>query len=158
MGTPEQFQRECKALARAMRRLPPVLRRELGADVRREVAEPLAAAMRSSLAGPYASALQGAIKTRVSVDPQIVVGGARRVVSGGARQRQLVYGVEFGGGKAVRRVSASRRAGVYRRKVTNQFVPAHPFVFSTISDRGAAMLEAWADVIVKRIGEEFDNA
>lgn len=161
MGTPAEFQAECKAIARVLRRLPPQLRRDLAADVRDQVAEPLAVAMRGALSGPYASALQGAVKTRVSADPQIVVGGARRVVSGGARQRQLIYGVEFGGGKKVARVPAGgkvRRHVGYRRKSTNQFVPAHPFIFSTVSEHGSRMLEAWADVVLKHIGEEIDHA
>lgn len=156
MSDAAQFHNDCKQLARAMRGLPPELRRALASEVKTEIADPLADKMRASLSGPHAAALSGSIKARVSADPKIVVGGARRVVSGGAQARDLVFGNEFGGGKKIGRVT-SRRGKVYRRRTTNQFVPARPFVFATIADNGPWLLDTFADVVLKVIDKELDR-
>lgn len=158
MGTPQQFQTECRQVAAAMRRLPSALRREIGAEVQSEVAEPVAAAMRAAAGGPHANVIRGAVKTRISADPRIVIGGARPRISGGAGPRDLIYGNEFGGGKRVTRVPGRAGRSGYSRKSTNQFVPAHPFAFDTVSATASQWLPAWADVVTKHIQEAINNA
>lgn len=155
MSTPEQFQAECKEMARSMRRLPKELRRALASEVRDELAEPLASKMRTAMTGPYGTALRGAVKTRVSADPKIVIGGAKRVVSGGAKARDLVFGVEFGGGKKRARIPAGNGHVGYSRRSTNQFVPHYPYAFSTVAANGPWILDTFADVVLKVIDEEL---
>lgn len=157
MSDAAAFHDECKQLARSMRRLPPELRRALASEVKTQIADPLADKMRAHLSGPYAAALSGSIKARVSADPKIVVGGGRRVVSGGAQARDLVFGTEFGGGKKVARVPSRAGRSGYRRRSTNQFVPDHPFVFSTIGANGPWILDTFADIVLKVIDQELDH-
>lgn len=153
----DAFARSCKTASRNMRRLPKDLRRELGAEVQTEVAEPLAGRIRSAAAGPYRGALSTSVKARKLADPTIVIGGTRKVVSGGANARQLVYGTEFGGGSRVSRVSANGRHRGYRRRSTRQFARSHPFIFSTIGKSGGWVLEQFADVVNRLLGEGMDR-
>lgn len=155
MSTP--FHAQCTATARSLRRLPKDLRRDVAADVQARVAVPLAGAMRGALSGPYANALQGAVKARAAADPRIMIGGASRVVSGGARARQLIYGVEFGGGRGHARVAATGKHRGYNRASTRQFVPARSFVGATLTARGAAALTVWADVILEHLERGLEN-
>jgi hypothetical protein len=157
VSTPDEFHTQCTQTAKALRRLPKDLRRAVAGDVQARVAVPLAGAMRAALTGPYANALQGAVKARVAADPRIVIGGGSRVVSGGARARQLIYGVEFGGGRGRARVAATGRHRGYSRRSTNQFVPARSFVGATIHARGAQALTVWADVILEHLQRGLEN-
>lgn len=111
----------CRSAADQLRALPAVLRRDLPHQVETDVAEPLAAQIAKAWRGPHAAALATATKARMDGDPQIVIGGARRLLSGGATASDLVFGDEYGGGNRVGRVSASRRARAHRRHTTRQF-------------------------------------
>ncbi|MGW5239496.1 hypothetical protein ACWEOW_11235 [Monashia sp. NPDC004114] len=159
MATPDEFARECDEVARSLRRVPSELRRALASEVKTEVATPLAARVAAAAAGPYARPLSGAVKARALADPTIVIGGSRKVVSGGASPRQLIYGTEWGGGK--RRSSVTRRTRhgsvTYKRRSTNQFVPAHPFVFDTIAENADWVLDRFADITLKVLDREVGN-
>lgn len=146
-----------------MRRLPKELRRALGREVKDTVAEPLAADIRSAWRGPHAHVLSAATKARVSTDPQIVIGGSRRVVSGGASPRDLVFGNEWGGGKRIAlvnrrrtagrgRVSAAERASagrrIHRRHTTRQFPrQGQHAVYGTIHATLDRSFERWVTAV-----------
>ena len=153
MATGSEFAHECKEAARNMRRLPKELRRDLANEVRDEVAEPLAGDIRAAWSGPYARALAGATKARVQTDPQIVVGGSRRVVSGGANARALVFGTEWGGGRRVTPIPSRPGRRGYRRRTTQQFPrTGQHAVYGTIHRTLDATFERWADVVDKIVG------
>lgn len=154
MASPEEFAQECEAAAKALRRIPKELRRALAADVKTEVAEPMAAKIRSASRGPWSAALASQTKARAAADPQVVIGGAKKIVSGGANARQLIYGTEFGGGRRVTRVPARPGRRGYRRHSTNQFIPATPYVFETLRANSDFILDAFADIVLKVINEE----
>jgi hypothetical protein len=87
--TPEEFASACRDTSRQLRKLPADVRRALAARVKGEVAEPLAGAVRSAGSGTYARRVAATTKVRASADPKIVVGGQRRITSGGATGRQV---------------------------------------------------------------------
>jgi hypothetical protein len=157
MATLDEFGRECDAAAKALRRVPRELRRALASEVKTEVAVPLAAKIAAAASGPYGRALSGAVKARAQADPTIVIGGSRKVVSGGANARQLVFGTEFGGGKRTTRIARRPGRAGYRRRTTNQFVPAHPFVFSTIGDNVDWVLDRYSDIVLKVLNEAVSD-
>lgn len=158
MATPDEFAAACKENARALRRFPKELRRTLGQRGKAEVAEPLAADIRTAWSGPHAAVLSAATKTRVSADPQIVVGGARRVVSGGASARQLVFGDDFGGGNRVSAVAATSRNKAHRRRTTKQFPrKGQGSIYGTVHRTLDKTFERWANVIDETIREVFDR-
>lgn len=152
MADLDGFARECKVASRQLRRLPKDLRRELGSAVKIEVAEPLADRIGAAWRGPHARALQVQTKARAAADPQVVVGGTRRVVSGGASARQLVYGNEFGGGKRVTAIPSTARRRGHRRRTTRQFARPHPAVFPTISRSGQWVLDQFAKIVDEVLG------
>lgn len=151
------FAAECQHVARLLRRVPRDLRRDLARGVQEQVARPLAARISAAASGPYGPALSGAVKARAQADPTIVIGGARRVVSGGASARDLVYGVEFGGGKKVRAVARTARHEGYRRHTTNQFRIPHPFVFDTIGRSMDWVLDAFAELVIRVLERDIDG-
>ena len=157
MSTGQEFARECKEAARNLRRLPKELRRALSNEVRDQVAEPLAADIRAAWSGPYARALSAATKTRAAADPQIVVGGSRRVVSGGASARDLVFGAEFGGGRRVTVIPTRPGRRGHRRHTTRQFGRGQHAVFGTIEATLDRTFQRWADVVEKVAGDVIDN-
>lgn len=137
-----------------MRRLPAELRRALANEVRAKVAEPLADDIRGAWSGPHARVLSAATKTRVQTDPQIVVGGSRRVVSGGASVRDLVFGDEWGGGTRVKAVPRNDRRAGHRRRTTRQFPrQGQHAVYGTIHRTLDKTFERWADVVDDLIGK-----
>lgn len=174
MATMDDFAQQCDRASRDLRRIPKDVRRDLASSVKERVAVPLAGKVSGAAAGPYRVALSGGVKARAAADPQIVIGGAKKVVSGGASVRQLIYGTEFSGGKRYAivnrptrngrrrkgRVSAKERAAalangktIYKRHTTNQFVPGHPFVFSTISKNGDWVLDTFADIVMDTLAQ-----
>lgn len=173
----DSFEQQCRQTARQLRRLPAELRRDLANDVRDAVAEPLAAQIRSDWSGPWAGVLAAATKARVQVDPMVVVGGSRKVVSGGASVRDLVFGTEFGGGKRVglvnrpRPAAGRRRRGrvttaessaagrrIHRRRTTQQFPSeGQHAVFGTIESTLDAIFGRWVDVIDRRIDKGMNS-
>lgn len=150
MASMADFAAECEAAAKALRRMPADVRRALAAEVKSEVAVPLAAKIGAAATGPYAARISGAVKARAAADPTIVAGGGRRVVSGGATPRQLIPGTEWGGGVRVTQVYP-RRGRAHRRRTTNQFVPAHPFIFPTISKQMPTVLDQFAGIVLRSI-------
>ena len=111
-----------------------------------------------------------ATKARAGADPTIVVGGAKRVVSGGASPRQLVYGVEWGanantmrtvnrrkmfGSDGLGRVTTRERAEaashgqtIFKRHATRQFLgKKSPAVFPTIKKSGGWIMDRYADIV-----------
>lgn len=143
-GTPASFAQDCYTASRALRRLPADVKKAVKADVRAKVADPLARSMAAAAAGPYAAALAAGVKTRADVTPKIVVGGARKVASGGASVRQLVYGVEFGGGRRTGTVRRGRTT--YRRRTTMQFTRA-PFIYPTWDRDQDEVLAGYGEVL-----------
>lgn len=152
MATPTEFAAACRQTSRAARRLPAEVRRDLKARVRDRVAEPIAADVRAGGSTTYTRLVAGTTRVRADADPTVVLGGARRLVSGGARGRDLVFGAQFGGGKAV--VSVPSRPGqrAHRRRSTMQFGGRDPFVFATLRRNIDRYLGLWADVVVETVG------
>jgi hypothetical protein len=157
VSTLDEFVTECDRTAKALRRLPKDVRRALAADVKTQVAAPLAGKIAGAATGPYARALSGAVKARASAEPVIVVGGSRKVVSGGASPRDLIYGTEFGGGKRRSRVPGNGKHVGYSRAGTNQFHPARPFVFPTIGAESEWVLEQFADIVLKTLEQGLSD-
>ncbi|CCH79086.1 hypothetical protein BN12_40056 [Nostocoides japonicum T1-X7] len=154
MATPEEFAAECGAAARGLRRVPSALRRALAAEVKTEVAVPLAAKVAGAAAGPWARVLSAGVKARASADPQIVVGGASPRLSGGAGPRQVVFGTEFGGGKRITTVHRTDRHRGYFRRSTRQFgTHQRPFVFKTVSNNMDWVLDRYADIVTDVLDE-----
>lgn len=152
--TPDEFARECDDAAKAVRRLPRDLRRAFAQRTRDEVAEPLAARMRASGGGVYGRRVSATAKARSQADPTIVVGGARRVASGGASARDLLWGNEFGGGKKVRALVGNARRRGHRRRTTQQFVRNQsPFLYNTLSRSWDWALDKWATIADETINE-----
>ena len=134
MSSIETFARECDITARNLRRVPRDLRRALSTEVKAQVAVPLAAKVGAAATGPWAKVLQPGTKARAGADPVIVVGGMRPRLSGGAGPRDVVFGVEFGGGKRTTAVPTRPGRGGYKRRSTNQFASHKaPFVYPTIA-------------------------
>ena len=138
-----------------LRRIPKDLRKALSVRVKPEVAVPLAARIASAASGPWGPVLAAATKPRASADPTIVVGGARKVVSGGASARALVYGVEFGStGRTITGVNAGRGHRSYSRRSTRQFLRhKRPFIFPTIRSSGGWVLDKFATIVDDVLGE-----
>lgn len=148
MATGSEFATACKTAARQMRRLPAELRRALANEVRDAVAEPLAADIRGAWRGPYAPVLAAGTKARVQTDPQVIIGGSRRVVRGGASVRDLVYGEEWGGGRRVKAIPARPGRRGHRRRTTRQFAgQGQHAVYGTVARTMERSLERWADVV-----------
>jgi hypothetical protein len=140
-----------KATAKDLRRLPADLRRALAADVQQAVAGPEAARVAGAWRGPWATQLAGATKARKLADPTIVVGGAKRVVRGGASARQLVYGENFGGGGRRRSVTRRKRHGgtvSFKRDTTAQFAArGSRTIFRQLDADTALILEGFAQSV-----------
>ena len=148
MATPAEFAAQCRTTSRLIRRLPADLRRELGRRVKPDVADPLAQSVRSDWVGPHRAVLAAATKTRVAGDPQLVVGGSRRVLSGGGSPRSVVFGDEFGGGSRVSTVAGTGRRRSHRRRTTRQFRRAgYGTLFGTVRDQLEVTFERWADIV-----------
>lgn len=150
----DAFEQQARQAAKDLRRIPSELRKRLGREVREDVADPLAEDIRRSFTGPYRGVLVAAVKTRIQGDPMIVVGGARRVLSGGASVRDVVFGDEFGGGSRVSVVrSTSKRRG-HTRRTTRQFAgKARGNIIETIRDNADRTFDRWADVVARIINE-----
>lgn len=148
MSELDGFAAECALTARNLRRIPKDLRRAIASEVKPQVAVPLAGKIGADLAGPWARVLAGQVKARASAEPVVVIGGARKLVSGGASGRDLVFGSQFGGGKRVTAVAPSPRRRGYKLKSTQQFVRnAHPTVYPTIDRNGDWVLSRFADIV-----------
>lgn len=158
MATAEDFARECKDQARAVRRLPSEVRSALRSRVKAEVAEPMAADIRTSARTVYGQRVAGTAKVRAAADPTIVVGGAKRVASGGARARDLVFGIHFTAGRRVTIVPARTGRKGYRRPSTRQFVGRRdPFVFRTVAAQFDTYLDRWADIITETVEKGIED-
>lgn len=106
----------------------------------------------------YATRVAATTRVRSDADPTLVVGGARRILSGGARGHHVVWGIHFTAGKRVTAVPATARRRGYRRRSTNQFIGRRdPFVFTTVYGNAARYLELWADIITDEIGKALGN-
>lgn len=161
MGDMAAFAGAARDTSRQLRRLPADLRRELSTSVQPEVAEPLAADIAAAYVGPWARPLAISTKARKLADPTIVVGGTRRVVSGGASARQLVYGAQWGGGQRVSNVTRRSRSGKavrYRAHVTRQFAGrAKATIFVTIRDRTPWVLDQFATIVDRVLAGVSDD-
>ena len=158
MATGTEFATACKDASRQMRRLPAELRRALANRVRDDVAEPLAADIRAAWRGPYAVVLSAATKARVQTDPQVVIGGARPRLGGGAGPRDLVYGAEWGGGRRVKAIPARAGRRGHRRRTTRQFTgQGQHAVYGTIARTLEATLDRWADAVEDIISKAMRN-
>ena len=156
MPTPDEFAAACRDTSRALRRLPKDVKGELRSRVRAEVAEPIAADVRSGGSSVYARRLGPTTRVRAQADPTIVVGGAARVASGGAKGRDLVYGTNFGGGSRVTPVPARAGRRGYRRRTTRQFAGrTDPFVFRTVGRNLDRYLVLWASIVDDVVGQHL---
>ena len=154
----EDFARECKDAAKALRGVPKDLRRALSHEAKDRVATPLAGRIRSAASGPWARVLAAGTKARAGADPTIVVGGQAPRLSGGGGPRSVVYGVEFGGGTRTTAVPSRAGRRGYRRRSTRQFVGRHdPFVYPTISASMPRVLDTYADIVMDVLGEAVDG-
>ncbi|MBD3782445.1 MAG: hypothetical protein IE926_05725 [Micrococcales bacterium] len=143
-----EFVTACREASRQLRRLPVEVRRELRTRVRAEVADPIAQDVRGAGRSVYARRVAPTARVRSAADPTIVVGGSRRVASGGATGRNLVFGAHFGGGRRTTAVPATSRHRGYRRRSTRQFAGQRdPFVFGTVNRNLDRYLERWAGII-----------
>lgn len=149
----DAFARACRDTSRQLRRLPRELRAALSSEVQPRVAVPLAAKIANAYAGPWAAPLAASTKARKLADPTVVIGGARRVVSGGASGRQLVYGATWGGGgvrvsTVTRRTRNGGRPATYKAKTTRQFRgKANDRIFPTIRANGVWILDEFATIV-----------
>jgi hypothetical protein len=152
------FGEAAREAARDLRRLPSDARKVVGREVQAQVAEPLADAVRAAYAAgpPMAAALSGQVKTRINAEPVVSVGGARRLVSGGAAGRQLVYGVEFGSGTHPQRAErlarrshhGTGRKGSRTRGTTAQFAgQGGHYVFGTFARQAEATFDRWLGIL-----------
>lgn len=153
----EAFARSCRDTSRQLRRLPADLRRELGAQVQPKVAVPLAAKVANVWTGPWARALAQQTKARKLADPTVVIGGARRVVRGGANARQLVYGATFGGGKRVSTVTRSTARAPYRARTTRQFFGRSERLFPMLEAESPWVLDQFATIVDDVLGKVRAN-
>jgi len=154
------FATSCKDTSRQLRRLPAELRKALASEVQAQVADPLAGKIAQAFQGPWAAPLARSTKARKLADPTIVVGGARRVVSGGASARQLVYGATFGGGSRVSSVTRRTRSGTtsYKVHTTRQFRgKGRDDVFNTIRSQGAWVLTQFATIVDDVLGKAVNG-
>lgn len=151
---------ECHEAARALKRAPAEVKKATKLAVRTTLAEPLARAIGSAAGGPWGRVIGSATKSTADVTPRIKIGGARRVVSGGASVRQLAPGTEWGGGRRVTGVTRRKLNGgsvSYRRRSTAQFKAPRPFIYPTIDQRLPALLEDYADVVADALQEVIDR-
>lgn len=151
-----QMRADIERTADALRRLPATLADSLDSEVTAVVADPIADAVRAALTGPFGPAIEPAVTTDVSPEPTVRVdldGGP--VLSEGARVADLAPGVEHGGGRRVSTVPGNGRRRTYRRKSTNQFVPARPFFHPTLDRTREQAFTAWTDLVDKIIREEL---
>lgn len=153
----EAFERSCRDTSRQLRRIPAELRKALASEVQPKVAVPLAGKVAQAFAGPWSAPLAAQTKARKLADPTIVVGGAKRVASGGASARQLVYGATFGGGSRVSTVTRRTRSGgstTYQVHTTRQFRgKGRDDVFNTIRANGAWVLTQFASIVDDVLGK-----
>lgn len=154
-GTP--FSIAAREAARATRRLPAALRRALAHRVRDDIATPLAASIAQSWVGPYAAVLASATKARVSADPRIAVGGSRPRLSGGAGPRDLVFGVEWGGGKRRTRIARTSKHAGYVRHSTRQFPTAQHTAYGTVGEQLPHILDTYAGIVLAVVDEEVGH-
>ena len=151
MSDLEAFERECKVAARNMRRLPAEVRKALAAEVQPRVAVPLAAKVAASFSGPWADRLAAQTKARKLADPTVVVGGAKKVTSGGASARNLVFGATWGGGKRISTVTRRTPRGrqiTYQAHVTKQFDgKGNPAMIQTLRAQGGWVLQEVAQIV-----------
>ena len=152
MPGPEEFAAVCRERARQVRRLPADVKRALSARVRPEVVEPVAADMRAAATGPHAALLAAGVKPRTGATPELVIGGARPRISGGASPRDVVFGDEFGGGSRVTEVPARQGRRAYRRHTTRQF-KRRPFAFPTIARDLEKILDGYATIVTDTLEE-----
>lgn len=159
MGSVDEFAQECRITSKNLRRVPKDLRREISAQSKTEIATPLAARVGAAATGPWAAVLNAGTKARASADPTIVVGGLRPRLSGGAGPRQIVYGVEFGGGSRLAVVKSRPRQRGHRRYTTRQFRSRKaPFVYPTITDNMPWVLDRFADIAMTTLSKEVNRS
>ena len=158
MASLDDFTAECELAAKNLRRVPRDLRRALSSDVKTKVASRRAQKIGAAATGPWAPVLAAGTKARAAADPQIVVGGLRPKLSGGAGPRQVVFGTEFGGGKRISRVARSAKRSGYRRYSTNQFRNnKRPFVFPTIGKNLDWVLDEFADITMTTLDKAVNS-
>lgn len=140
-----------------MKALDPDVRRQVKKDGQRLITEPLAARMRANVKGPYAAKIAATgIRATAGSIPQVKLGGARKVFSGGAAPRDVIPGTEWGGGGRGRRGGRTAtyqrrtRSGgstTVRRQVTHQFATPRPFIYATIAGDRAEMVADWLRLV-----------
>jgi hypothetical protein len=140
---------ETRQAIRALRRMPDELRKALRSQVRDTIAAPLATLVAARRPGRQAAGIT--VKAVGDLEPAIRVGGgASPVYQHRAQGRQLFYGIEFGGGVSRTWIAARSPRGrhySYRRRVTAQFVPAHPFVMPTFAANRDRISDEWVAVL-----------
>lgn len=148
---------ELAQLAQSLRRAPKAVRDAIKVESRAKIAEPVAGRIRSAASGPYARILAPGTKAQAGsgAEARIKIGGLSPKVSGRAGPRQVVFGVEFGGGKRLSKIAAGRGHRGYRRYSTRQFVRHKaPFIWPTVHKNADAIEEAYAEIVLDALHKE----
>lgn len=132
------FERSCRDLSRQLAVVPGKVAAALEREAPSKVAEPVARRVAARWSGPWAGVLAAATKAITGSPTGVVVGGTAPVVSSGASVNDLVWGNEYGGG---------------RRPTTQQFVPRHPAVITTIEGAVGELEDAYADIVQDELEE-----
>lgn len=132
------FERSCRDLSRQLRVVPGQVEAAIEREAPARAADPVARRVAARWSGPWAGVLAAATKAIQGNPTGVVVGGTSPVVSGGASVNDLVWGNEYGGG---------------RRPATQQFVPRHPAIVTTIEGAVSELEDAYADLAADAIEE-----
>ena len=117
----------------------------------------MAADIRTAGRSVYARRVAPLAKVRSNADPTIVVGGVKRVASGGAKGRDLVFGAVFGGGSRTSVVRGTSRAKGHTRHTTRQFRTRDPFMYRSAFANVDRYLESWADIVEDEIRKRLPD-
>jgi hypothetical protein len=145
--------RQLREASRALRDLPKETVKVVKARARAEVVAPLVAAVQAAAPRPWAVPLRKAIRPATGQVPGIDLGsGPQAVASRGARGRDLIPGVEWGGGGGyslvTRPTKKTGRKITYKRRITAMFGRhKHPFVYAAIADHGPKLVQAYLDML-----------
>ena len=147
-----EFRREVNAAARGLRALPDDVRKEFRARARQELAEPLVRDIQAAAPQPWAEPIRRAVTAMGGAKPSVKLGsGVRPVASGGARGRDLIPGVEWGGSTRKVRVTRQLKGGgttTYMVAATQGFVRHQkPFVYRAVAASRDEMKEAYLRMV-----------
>lgn len=158
----QAFRRDVRAAAKRLKELDKPILKQFKADAKERIGEPLAVAMRAAAPQPWAVPIRKAITATGGQVPGIKLGSGNRAVTddGRALGRDLIPGVEWGGGTRVKSIVRREKFGrvLYSRKTTIGFRKHHhPFVYEVISKRADMMRNEYLKMIDDVLSREWDN-